>query len=145
MGIPPHPRPETRSERTSEAATERCACGANLISCHGCAEPRCLTCDPYGEYERVNQCCTEMDLPVVRGDVDGARGGGGGFEGRRTDSSAAAPPAKVTIRDAAPVAAPTYDRTPVDCLISELHEMVMFGWMTQEGFEQRVAQVLHGR
>jgi hypothetical protein len=36
---------------------EECACGAKLVSCHGCCESRCLKCDPYSEYERLNRCC----------------------------------------------------------------------------------------
>jgi hypothetical protein len=36
---------------------DRCACGALLVSCHGCAGERCLTCDPYSGYERTNRCC----------------------------------------------------------------------------------------
>jgi hypothetical protein len=37
---------------------ETCDQGHELVGCHGCCELRCLTCDPYTDYERLNRCCT---------------------------------------------------------------------------------------
>jgi hypothetical protein len=50
---------------SESAAQDRCACGAVLVSCHGCCEQRCLTCDPYSEHERLNRCCSAEGPPPV--------------------------------------------------------------------------------
>ena len=39
-----------------------CACGTPVVSCHGCAESRCLKCDPYTEYELINRCCVVVSI-----------------------------------------------------------------------------------
>ncbi len=55
---------DTGAERHGRAwDAERCACGSLLVGCQGCCEMRCLVCDPYTDYERLNRCCTTTSGP----------------------------------------------------------------------------------